>query len=122
MAFRFEQLDIWKEASVYAGKIYKLTKSFPRDELFSLTDQLRRSSNSISANIAEGSGSDSKKDFCHYLDIAMKSVYETVSHLYLATQQNYISENMRLSLYKDAEVLVKKIQSFKKWLVTSHKP
>lgn len=116
MAFRFEQLDIWVEANKYAALIYKLTKRFPRDEIFALTAQLRRAASSISANIAEGSGSSSAKDLCHYLDIAIKSVYETVSHLYLACEQGYISEKDRADLYLKAEILVKKIQSFKKWL------
>lgn len=116
MAFRFEQLDIWKESNLYVSKIYKITRSFPSEEKFGLTDQLRRSASSISANIAEGSGSSSKKDFTHYLDISIKSSYETVSHLYLAKQLNYLSEKDRISLYEEAEILVKKIQSFKNWL------
>jgi four helix bundle protein len=120
MAFRFEQLTIWSDANNYISKIYDITKTFPRDELFSLTDQLRRSSTSISANIAEGSGSSSKKDFIHYLDIAIKSAYETVSHLYLAKNQQYITEETRINLYTEAEILVKKIQTFKKWLQSPH--
>jgi four helix bundle protein len=116
MAFRFETLDIWRDSNNFIDKIYKLSKRFPHEELFSLTDQLKRSASSISANIAEGSGSNSKKDFSHYLDIAIKSIYETTSHLYLAKQQNYISDKTRQDLYSEAEILVKKIQSFKKWL------
>lgn len=116
MAFRFEKLEIWIDSINYAAKIYKITRKFPRDEMFALVDQLRRAASSISANIAEGAGSSSAKDFCHYLDIAIKSIYETVSHLYLAKQQNYISEKERAQLYSNAETLVKRIQSFKKWL------
>lgn len=69
--FRFEELEIWKSLIVYTKNIYLLTNTFPKQELFSLVDQLRRSSSSIAANIAEGSGSSSKKDFGHYLDIAI---------------------------------------------------
>lgn len=116
MAFRFETLDIWKESNSFVEKIYKISRKFPREEMFALTDQLRRSASSISANIAEGSGSNTKKDFSHYLDISIKSIFETVSHLYLANQQDYISEQQRKNLYDEAEILVKKIQSFKKWL------
>lgn len=116
MAFRFEKLEVWKEANQYANRIYQITKLFPRDELFALTDQLKRAASSIPANIAEGSGSSSKKDFCHYLDIAIKSIYETVSHLYLAQDQKYISEDQRNILYKEAELLAKKIQMLKRWL------
>ena len=78
MAFRFEQLQIWQSAIIFTNNIYTATKVFPPEERFSLTDQLRRSASSIAANIAEGSGSSSKKDFSHYLDIAIKSTYETV--------------------------------------------
>ena len=116
MAFRFEHLDIWKDSLLYANHIYLLTKKFPRDELFALTNQLRRAVSSISTNIAEGSGSTSKKDFAHFLDIAIKSTYETVSLLYLATEQGYITEAERKDLYEKAEILVKKINSFKKYL------
>lgn len=114
--FKFETLDIWKDSLVFTQKIYQATKVFPRDELFSLTDQLKRSASSIPANIAEGSGSSSKKDFSHYLDIAIKSTHEVVSHLYVAEGQSYIKESERLALYKDAEILVRKIKSFRKWL------
>lgn len=116
MAFRFEKLNIWTETIEYAKQIYEITKNFPRYETFALANQLKRAASSIPANIAEGSGSTSKKEFSHYLDIASKSLYETVSHLYLAKQQNYILEKDRVRLYNDAELLIKKIQSFRKWL------
>ncbi len=117
MAFRFEHLNIWKDAVNYAKKIYILTKNFPKDELFALTNQLRRAVSSISTNIAEGSGSSSKKDFSHFLDIAIKSAFETVSLLYLAKEQGYITEKERLEFYEQAEILVKKIQAFKRTLL-----
>src|SRR5438105_332747 len=116
MAFRFEHLDIWKNAVDYCRKIYMLTKKFPSDELFALTNQLRRAAYSVPTNIAEGSGSSSRKDFFHYLDIAIKSIYETVSLLYLAKEQNYISEVERIAFYEEAEILVKKIKVFQNTL------
>jgi len=61
MAFRFEHLEIWTESIEYASEIYHLIKKFTREEIFALSDQLRRSSTSISTNIAEGAGSRSKK-------------------------------------------------------------
>lgn len=116
MAFRFEHLEVWKDAIAFASAIYRLTKKFPREELFALTSQLRRASSSISTNIAEGSGSSSKKDFCHYLDIAIKSAFEVVSLLQLALEQGYIAESEKSKLYKTAEILVKKMSSLKKSL------
>lgn len=115
--FRFEELEIWKEAILYTNHIYSITKTFPREEIFSLVDQLRRAATSAPANIAEGSGSSSKKDFCHYLEIAIKSVYETVSHLQIAKEQGYITEEERLSLYREADILARKIRAFRSWLV-----
>lgn len=117
MAFRFEELDIWKEAISYTNSIYSTTKKFPREEMFSLIDQLRRSSSSIAANIAEGSASSSKKDFCHYLDISLKSAYESISHLQVAKDQSYITEKQRVEYYDKVDKLVRKIRSFKKWLL-----
>ena len=54
-----------------------------------------------------------EKDFCHYLDISIKSVYESVSHLYIAKQQGYINEEQLAKLYEDADKLSRKIRSFK---------
>ena len=118
--FKFETLDIWRESAAFAKEIYTLTKLFPRDELFSLSDQLKRSAVSVPANIAEGSGSSSRKDFSHYLDISIKSMYEVVSHLHIAYDQGYLTEDQRLKLYNEAEVLVRKIKSFKVWLSKTH--
>lgn len=113
MAFRFEQLQIWQTAISFTNSIYTITKTFPAAERFSLVDQLRRSASSIAANIAEGSGSSSTKDFVHYLDIAIKSTYETVSHLVIAKEQQYISLKSYTDLYDSAELLSRKIRSFK---------
>lgn len=116
MAFQFEHLDIWKNACYYNKKIYLLTKKFPREELFSLTDQVKRASLSIPTNIAKGSGSNTKKDFSHFLDIAIKSAYETISLLFIAKEQSYILQEEYESMYRDAEILVKQIKSFKTFL------
>ncbi|HVZ58153.1 MAG TPA: four helix bundle protein [Patescibacteria group bacterium] len=113
MAFRFEELEIWKLAICYTNSIYSICKRFPKEELFSLQDQLKRCSSSIAANIAEGSGASSTKDFCHYLDISTKSVYESVSHLFIAKQQGYITKDQLGELYEDADKLARKIRSFK---------
>lgn len=112
--FKFEKLEIWELANQYADKIYDLTQTFPKEETYNLTDQLRRAANSIPTNIAEGSGGFSVKDFCNYLNIAIKSTYETVSLLYRARLRNYISEEKRRNLYNEAEVLVRKTIAFRR--------
>ena len=114
--FRFEKLEVWKLANTYCLKIYKITDGFPKSEMFSLTSQLNRAGISIPSNIAEGSGSSTVKDFCHSLDISIKSTIETVSQLFIALQRGYITENTKNELYTEAETLVKKIQSLKQYL------
>lgn len=116
MAFRFEQLEIWHDANGYAHLIYDITKKFPRAESFSLVDQLRRAGNSVPTNTAEGSGSSSNRDFINYLNIAIKSVYETVSLAFRAEQEGFVNDSVRMRLYDTAEILIKRIQGFKKSL------
>ena len=67
--FKFETLDIWKEAVKFISEIYHLTKKFPNWETYSLTSQLTRAATSISLNIAEGSSRESKKDFKRFIQI-----------------------------------------------------
>ena len=111
--FRFESLEIWKEAIGLSEAIYKIIGKFPKEENFSLSDQLRRAAVSISANIAEGSGSSSNKDFRNYLNISVKSVFEVVSLLAVANKNNYISNIVFNDLHEKAELLVKRTQSFR---------
>ena len=82
--FGFEKLEVWQEGIVFADEVYRATRDFPGDERFGLTSQLRRSAVSVAANIAEGSGRGSRKDFTRFVEIAFGSLMETVSHLAIA--------------------------------------
>lgn len=90
----FEQLLVWQGAQDIAVNVYKVTKKFPNDERFGLTDQIRRAASLISANIAEGFGRHSIKDKSHFYTIAHGSLLETKSHLYLAQKLGYIEQLM----------------------------
>ena len=114
--FRFEHLEIWKLSVNYAGKIYDITDKFPKNELFGLSSQIKRAVVSISANIAEGSGSSSKNDFKVFLNYAVRSNAELVSELYIARDRGFISPKEFVSLYRDGEILIRKITAFKKSL------
>jgi four helix bundle protein len=81
--YNFEKLKVWQESINLAEIIYQLTKKFPIEERFALSDQIKRAVTSISLNIAEGSGSKSSKVFKSHLRIALKSLYETISGLKL---------------------------------------
>ncbi len=120
--FRFEDLEIWQESIKYGIDIYRTTKKFPNEELFGLSSQLKRASLSISSNIAEGSGADSVKDFCKFLDIAIKSTLETVSQLIFAQEIGYLDSPEVSKLHDDAEILVKRIRGFKTYLKKPRTP
>lgn len=80
----FRDLVIWQKGLEIAKEIYEITKSFPKEEIFGLTSQIRRSAVSISSNIAEGRGRSSKKDFVNFLYIAQGSLFEVETQLILA--------------------------------------
>lgn len=97
---RFEDILAWQKAREATRKVYEITAqgSFSKD--FGLRDQIRRSSVSIMANIAEGYGRRSDKEFSNFLNIAHGSVPETQSHLYVALDLSYISEPDFNDLYR----------------------
>jgi four helix bundle protein len=113
--FRFEKLEVWQMSIRYGKHIYSIADAFPRSETFGLSSQVKRAALSISSNIAEGSGSATTKDFCNYLDIAIKSTIETVSQLLFAKEMSYINNVTLEKHYEEAENLVKRLQALKKY-------
>ena len=109
MSFRFEKFSIWHDARKFANYIYTLTKGFPKDERFGLVDQLRRAAVSIALNIAEGSDRRSDVDFRRFLRLAMGSLEESVTALYISMDQGYISKQKFDTLYEEANILAAKI-------------
>lgn len=78
MAFKFENLKVWQRAIDLSGEIYELTESFPKKELYVLTSQIQRASDSIALNIAEGSTGQTNPEFKRFLAIALRSAIEVV--------------------------------------------
>ncbi|MFN0110966.1 MAG: four helix bundle protein [Blastocatellia bacterium] len=89
---RFEDIEAWKKAREVTVQIYTLTKSGDFAKDYGLRDQIRRASVSIMANIAEGFGRNSDKEFANFLNIAIASAIEVQSHLYVALDQQYIEQ------------------------------
>jgi four helix bundle protein len=116
MRFRFEKLDVGHEARAVNRSIYRLTKAFPKHEVFAMTSQLWRAAVSISANIAEGAGRNSDRDFAHYLEQAYGSLMEAVSILYLAADESYVSKIELEPLLEALEKLAKRIAALNRSL------
>jgi four helix bundle protein len=95
----FRSLKVWSKAHVLTLDVYKASKSFPRDEIYGLTSQMRRASVSIGANIAEGACRKGDVDFARFLQMAAGSASEVEYHLLLARDLNLLeaSDYQRLS-------------------------
>ena len=120
--FRFEKLEVWQDARKINQAIYRLTRKFPREELFAMTSQIRRASISVSSNIAEGSGRNSDKDFVHFLEQAYGSLMEVASDFYLAFDEGYVKEGDLELLFDELEKLAKRTASLNRSLfVTTSK-
>jgi len=107
----FEDLEIWKLSHSLVLEIYKIVKTFPKSEDYILTKQIIRSAQSIPANIAEGMGRFSKKEFIQHLIISRGSVEETKYHLILAKDLGYLEEIIFNELKNNYTLLGKKINS-----------
>lgn len=108
---RFEDMQVWQDAQNLAVSVYSLTKSFPAEEQYALSNQMRRCSSSISANIAEGFGRKSSKDKSQFYRIAYGSLLETKNFIYLAQRLNYIPEATTVNLVNEIESLQRQINA-----------
>ncbi len=99
----FKDLQIWQKGMDIAEKCYFLTKSFPKEELYGMIQQIRRSSASIPANIAEGYGRRSPKDYSRFLNISQGSINELKTHLLL-------SERVGLCTLQDIAWIIQSLQ------------
>ena len=114
--FNFEKLDVWQEAIAFADLVYSVTRSFPNDERFGLTNQMRRAAVSISSNIAEGSSRSSRSDFARFIEIATGSVYEVVSQSTVSRRQEFLSPEEYQKLYAAAEKQSRMLSGLRKAL------
>ncbi|HEV8512714.1 MAG TPA: four helix bundle protein [Cyclobacteriaceae bacterium] len=114
MAFKFEKLEVWKESVELSSVIHNVTLSFPKDELYVLTSQIKRAADSVSLNIAEGSTGQTNAEFRRFLSFAIRSGIEVIGCIYLAKKRNLINEEDFNFIYSATDSLVMRIQALKK--------
>lgn len=115
--FNFEKLDVWNEAIEFADFVYSVTRLFPDEERFGLTNQMRRAAVSISSNIAEGSSRYSKTDFARFVELATGSLFEVVSQATVGKRQAFLSEADYNRLYAACEKQSKMLSGLRRSLL-----
>ncbi len=98
----YQDLIVWQKAMDFVERLYRTTASFPKEELYVLTSQVRRAAISIPSNIAEGQGRRSPRDFRRFLSLAYGSVREVETQLLLAERLGYLTANARTHLMDSA--------------------
>lgn len=114
MAYKFEQLDVWEDTLDYIDQIHEIADRLPKRERYNLTEQMNRAANSIALNIAEGSTGLSDAEQSRFLQIAVRSVMETVACLHLVKRRGYLEDTGLLrDAYEESEALFAKLQAFR---------
>lgn len=99
----YKELEVWQKAVTLATDLYKLTRPFPDTEKFGLTTQVRRAATSVPANIAEGWGRGSTKEYIQFLLVARGSLLELETHLIIAKRLEYVNEQQSEKFQKQVE-------------------
>ena len=86
----YRDLDVWREAVDFVAECYRMTRAFPKGEVYGLTSQLQRAAVSIPANIAEGQGRQHEREFLQHLAIAYGSLAEVETHIQIARRLEYV--------------------------------
>lgn len=113
MPFKFENLQIWQLAIDLSFEIHNLTRTFPKEELFILTSQMKRAADSVALNIAEGSTGQSDPEQRKFIGYAQRSAIEVVSCLHIGKRRGLITEEQFVVHYNSLDKLVAMIQKFK---------
>lgn len=106
----YKDLEVWKKSIEFVTKIYKITSTFPNEEKYGLSSQLRRASVSIPSNIAEGAARKSHSEFKQFLYIALASASEIETQIIIAKNLEFIQENMVENLLNELNSISKMIQ------------
>lgn len=113
MNFKFEKLIIWQRAMDYGEEIYTMSLQFPKHEIYNLSSQILRASDSVALNISEGSILQSNAEFNRFLGYSVRSLAETVTCLHKAKRRNYITQEIFDKHYNEAFNLMNMLIAFK---------
>ncbi len=111
-----KDLEAWKNSIVLVTDVYRLTKSFPKEEMYGLTSQIRRSAVSIPSNIAEGAGRQHNKEFIQFLYIAIGSMSELETQMLIACNLEYITEDALTDFNEKVKIITNQILGLTKYL------
>lgn len=114
--FRFQDLKIWELSIQIANELFDIADGLEQKRLYRFAEQLRGAGVSMSNNIAEGSGSSSKKEFKHFLNIARRSTFENANVLLLLNQRNLLPHKLLDNLLDRLDYLCRQITNFQKTL------
>ena len=113
---KYTELEVWRKARSFASSIYKLTSSFPKEEVYGLTSQIRRCAVSVPSNIAEGSGRRHPKETIQFLAISRGSLYELETQIYISFDVGLISEIQLNKCINEIETIGKLINGYIRFL------
>jgi four helix bundle protein len=113
----YKDLDVWKKSIDLVKQVYLVTKDFPKEEIYGLTNQIRRAAVSVASNIAEGKGRYSKKEYTQFLHIALGSVAELETQIIIAKELSYIkNETIEKDLFEKMNHITRMLRSLIKKL------
>ena len=115
----YRDLVVWQKAVDLCVEAYRLAKKLPKEELYALSDQIRRAAVSVPSNIAEGHARHSRKDFAHFLTISQGSIAELETQLYLAVRMDMLAESDVDSLLQLSGEVSKMLMSLRTKLSTN---
>lgn len=114
MEHNFRKLKIWQLGMDIVDEVYVLTSKFPKEEVFCLQSQARRSAIAMPSNVAEGAGRRTKRDFSNFINIAMGSSNELITQIIISARRNYISNDA-------CEIIVARIQQWQNMVFSFQK-
>lgn len=116
MPFKFEKLIVWQKALDLTAVVHEITLSFPKDELYVLTSQIKRAADSVALNIAEGSTGQSNPEFNKFLGYSLRSNIEVVGCIFIAQRRKLIKQEDFDKIYRMCEEILVMIVSLRKTL------